>query len=146
MLHLEDFSPGQSFELGSHVFSKDEIVAFATQYDPQAFHLTDDAAGPYGGLIASGWHTGSVYMRLLVDGLLARCASLGSPGIDKMRWLAPVRPGDTLTAKLIVEEVRPSKSRPDRGIVFARAEVTNQDGDMVFGLHAPFMIRRRENG
>jgi acyl dehydratase len=147
LLHLEDFAVGQSFDLGQHKFEADEIVSFATQYDPQPFHVDPDAAAAsnFNGLIASGWQTGSVFMRLLVDGLLVRCASMGSPGVDELRWLAPVRPGDTLTATLHIEEVRPSKSRPDRGFIITRAVLTNQDASDVFTLRAPLMIRRREN-
>lgn len=146
LLHLEDFAPGQSYDLGAHTFGEDEITAFATQFDPQPFHLSDEAAAAshFGGLIASGWHTGSVFMRLLVDGLLVRCASMGSPGVDEMRWLAPVRPGDILSARLEIEEVRPSKSRTDRGFVMTRAILSNQDGDEVFSLRAPLMLRRRD--
>lgn len=145
LLYLEDFAAGQTYDLGQHSFGEDEIVAFATQYDPQPFHIDRDAAAEsnFGGLIASGWHTGSVFMRLLVDGLLARCASMGSPGVDELRWLAPVRPGDILTAMLHIEDVRPSKSRPDRGFITTRAVLTNQNAVDVFTLRAPLMIRRR---
>ena len=145
LLYLEDFAGGQTYELGQHTFGEGEIVTFATQYDPQPFHIDPEAAAAsnFGGLIASGWHTGSVFMRLLVDGLLARCASMGSPGVDELRWLAPVRPGDVLTATLHIEEVRPSKSRPDRGFITTRAVLTNQDAVDVFTLRAPLMIRRR---
>lgn len=145
LLHLEDFAAGQTFDLGQHSFGEDEIVAFATQFDPQPFHIDTDAAAAsnFGGLIASGWHTGSVFMRLLVDGLLARCASMGSPGVDELRWLAPVRPGDILTATLHIEDVRPSKSRPDRGFISTSAVLANQDNIEVFTLRAPLMIRRR---
>lgn len=145
LLHLEDFSAGQTFDLGQHTFAEKEILTFATQFDPQPFHIDQDAAAAsnFGGLIASGWHTGSVFMRLLVDGLLVRCASMGSPGVDELRWLAPVRPGDVLTAILHIEDVRPSKSRPDRGFITTRAVLTNQDATEVFTLRAPLMIRRR---
>jgi acyl dehydratase len=145
LLHLDDFEAGQVYELGTFNFTKDAILAFAQDFDPQPFHVDEDAAAKsnYGGLIASGWHTGSVFMRLLVDGLLHRCAGMGSPGVDEMRWLAPVRPGDTLSARLEVDEVRPSKSKPDRGFVVTRGILTNQDGEDVFSLRAPFMIRRK---
>lgn len=145
LLHLEDFESGQIFELGEYKFDTDEIIAFAKQFDPQPFHIDKDAAAAstFGGLIASGWQTGSVFMRLLVDGLLVRCASMGSPGVDELRWLAPVRPGDTVTAVLEIEDVRPSKSRPDRGFITTRAVLTNQDGTDVFTLRAPLMLRRR---
>ncbi|MBT3398600.1 MAG: MaoC family dehydratase [Rhodospirillaceae bacterium] len=145
LLHLDDFETGQVYDLGQHMFAEDEIIEFATQFDPQPFHVDPEAAAAsnFDGLIASGWHTGSVFMRLLVDGLLARCASMGSPGVDELRWLAPVRPGDVLTATLHIEEVRPSKSRPDRGFITTRAVLTNQDAAEVFTLRAPLMIRRR---
>jgi acyl dehydratase len=145
LLHLDDFEAGQVYELGTFNFTKDAILAFAQDFDPQPFHVDEDAAAKsnYGGLIASGWHTGSVFMRLLVDGLLHRCAGMGSPGVDEMRWLAPVRPGDTLSARLEVDEVRTSKSKPDRGFVVTRGILTNQDGEDVFSLRAPFMIRRK---
>lgn len=144
-LHLEDFSAGQTFELGEHHFTRDEILEFATVFDPQTFHIDEAAAAQsnYGGLIASGWHTGSVFMRLLVDGLLHRCASMGSPGVDELRWLAPVRPGDTLSARLEIEDVHPSKSRPDRGFITTSAVLTNQDGTDVLTLRAPLMMQRR---
>ncbi len=147
LLYLEDFAAGQTFDLGQHQFDENEIVDFATQFDPQPFHIDPDAAAAsnFGGLVASGWHTGSVFMRLLVDGLLARCASMGSPGVDELRWLAPVRPGDILTAILHIEEVRPSKSRPDRGFIMTSAVLTNQDASDVFTLRAPLMVRRKEN-
>jgi acyl dehydratase len=145
LLHLDDFEAGQVYELGTFNFTKDAILAFAQDFDPQPFHVDEDAAAKsnYGGLIASGWHTGSVFMRLLVDGLLHRCSGMGSPGVDEMRWLAPVRPGDTLSARLEVDKVRPSKSKPDRGFVVTRGTLTNQDGEDVFSLRAPFMIRRK---
>lgn len=143
LLYFEDFAPGQTFELGRHSFDAREIIAFASEFDPQPFHIDPDAAAEssFGGLIASGWHTGSVFMRLLVDGLLVRCASMGSPGVDELRWIAPVRPGDTVTATLHIEDVRPSRSRPDRGFLSTRAVLTNQEGTEVFTLRAPLILR-----
>ncbi|MDE0779414.1 MAG: MaoC family dehydratase [Alphaproteobacteria bacterium] len=145
LLHLDDFEAGQVFELGQYSFTQDEILTFATEFDPQPFHIDEAAAAQsnYGGLIASGWHTGSVFMRLLVNGLLHRCASMGSPGVDELRWLAPVRPGDTLTARLEIEDVRTSKSKPDRGFVTTRAVLTNQVNIDVLTLRAPLMIQRQ---
>jgi len=145
-LYLDDFAAEQVYQLGEYTFSKDEILRFANDFDPQPFHIDEAAAAQsnYGGMIASGWHTGSVFMRLLVDGLLHKCAGMGSPGVDEMRWLAPVRPGDTLSARLEVDEVRPSKSKNDRGFVITRGVMTNQDGAEVFSLKAPFMLRRRD--
>ena len=136
MLYLDDFEPGQIIELGTVSVTKAEIIAFAEQYDPQPFH-TDEAAAAdtiYGGLIASGWHTVCLHMRLLVDGLLSNAASMGSPGVDEVRWYKPVRPGDVLSAKGVVHEVIPSRSKPDRGIVRSLYEVTNQDGEIVLTM------------
>ena len=133
---FEDFEPGQLYELGSKVVSEDEIVAFARQFDPQPFHLDPEAAkdSVFGGLIASGWHTGAMWMRLYVDSLLDGAASMGSPGIEELRWLAPVRPGDTLHGRLTVLETTPSESRPDRGTVRIRGEMVNQDGVTVMSM------------
>lgn len=144
-LYWEDFAAGQSYELGSRTLERDAILAFAREYDPQPFH-TDEAAARqsiYGGLIASGWQTGSLYMRMLYDGLIHRTAGMGSPGLDELRWLAPVRPGDTLTVRLFIEDTRPSQSKPDRGLIMTRGEVWNQDGVQVLRLRAAMMIRRR---
>jgi acyl dehydratase len=145
MIHLDDLAPGQVYPLGRRTLSRDEIVAFARDWDPQPFHL-DEAAGAasiYGGLIASGWHTACVFMRLFADGLLSRAAALGSPGVDELRWLRPVRPGDTLEARLEILEVRPSRSKPDRGSVRTRCVVTNQGGDEVLTMQAVLLFGRR---
>ncbi len=144
-IYLEDFAAGQEYDLGSRTLDEAAIVDFATEYDPQPFHVDADAAQQsiYGGLIASGWQTCGVYMRLLCDGFLLRVNGMGSPGVDELRWLGPVRPGDTLSAKLLIEDVRPSKSKPDRGIVMTAGEVRNQDGDLVLTLKSPLMVRRR---
>jgi acyl dehydratase len=146
MLHLDDLAPGQVYPLGRRTLSRDEIVAFARDWDPQPFHLDEAAAAAsiYGGLIASGWHTVCVFMRLFADGLLARAAALGSPGVDELRWLRPVRPGDTLDARLEILEVTPSCSKPDRGSARARCMVTNQDGDEVLTMCAVLLFRRRQ--
>ena len=125
--------------------ARDEIVAFARDWDPQPFHLDEQAAARsiYGGLIASGWHTVCVFMRLFADGLLQRSAAMGSPGVDEVRWLRPVRPGDTLEARLEVLEVRPSRSKPDRGIVRLRSVMINQHQEEVLSFVANVMFRRR---
>jgi acyl dehydratase len=145
MLHLDDLAPGQVYPLGRRTLGRDEIVAFAKAWDPQPFHLDEAAAAAsiYGGLIASGWHTVCVFMRLFADGLLLRAAALGSPGVDELRWLRPVRPGDTLDARLEVLEVRPSRSKPDRGSVRARSVLTNQDGEEVLTMVAVLLFKRR---
>src|SRR5579859_3157513 len=104
--YFEDFAVGHTLELGSYTITREEILAFARQFDPQPFHTDEEQAKAslYGGLIASGWHTASIFMRLLVDGLLNDTASMGSPGVDELRWLRPVRPGDTLRARFTVRE------------------------------------------
>jgi acyl dehydratase len=144
-LHLDDFAPGQVYRLGRRTVTRDEIVAFARDWDPQPFHLDEQAAAAsiYGGLIASGWHTACVFMRLFADGLLNRAAAMGSPGIDELRWLKPVRPGDTLDARLEVLEVRPSRSKPDRGLVRLRSVLTNQREEEVLSFIGNVMFRRR---
>ncbi len=143
--YLDDFVPGETIMLGQRTLSRDEIVAFATDFDPQPFHIDEKAAQGtiYGGLIASGWHTVAVLMRMLVDGLLSQSASLGSPGVDKLRWLKPVRPNDTLTARGKVRTVRLSRSKPDRGIVEITYEVINQNNDLVLTMDALGMFARR---
>jgi acyl dehydratase len=145
---FEDFRPGQSFDLGSRVLTRDEIVDFATQFDPQPFHLDEKAAAasPFGGLIASGWHTAATFMRLYVDNLLSGAASMGSPGVEQLRWLSPVRPGDELSGRFVVETVTPSTRRPDRGTVFFRGEMTNQDGETVMTMAGRGYFARREPG
>ena len=144
-IYLDDFAPGQAYPLGRRTLTRGEIVAFALDWDPQPFHLDEQAAAGsiYGGLIASGWHTVCVFMRLFADGLLNRSAAMGSPGVDEVRWLRPVRPADTLEARLEVLEVRPSRSKPDRGSIRARCVVVNQDGDAVLTMHAVVLFRRR---
>lgn len=144
-IYFEDFRVGQVIELGSCTVSKDEIIAFARKFDPQPFHIDEAAAerSIYGGLIASGWHTGSLFMRLLYDGLLSHAASMGSPGQDELRWIKPVRPGDTLSARGLVEELIPSRSKPDRGLIRTTYEVFNQDGDKVMMVRGLGMFGKR---
>jgi acyl dehydratase len=145
MLYFEDFSEGQVFELGEATLSEAEILEFARRYDPQPFHVDPAAArqSMYGGLIASGWQTSSVYMSLLVRGLLRDAASLGSAGIDELRWLKPVRPGDRLRARLTVTSLKPSSKHPDRGTVFNLGELFNQNGERVFFVRSSGMFARR---
>ena len=144
-IYFEDFKVGQVIELGSCTVSKEEIVSFARRFDPQPFQVDEIAAGEsiYGGLIASGWHTGSLFMRLLYDGLLSRAASMGSPGQDELRWPNPVRPGDTLSARGLVKELIPSRSKPDRGLVRTVYEVFNQDGVTVMTMRGLGMFQKR---
>ena len=131
--YLDDYLPGASYDCGSVSVSEDEIVSFARQFDPQPFHVDPEAAarGPFGGLIASGWHTAALVMRQIVDHYLSAEASLGSPGLDEIRWPDPVRPGDTLRVRATVLEARRSQSKPDRGIIRTVIEAVNQDGRTV---------------
>ncbi len=145
MRYLEDFRPGEVIDLGSRTITKESITAFAREFDPQVFHLDEEAARKtiYGGLLASGWHTGSLMMRLLHDGLLKDTVSLGSPGVDELRWLKPVRPGDTLFARLTVLENIPSRSKPDRGIIRSLIEMLNQHGEVVMTVKGLSLLGRR---
>ena len=143
--YFEDFQAGDVYELGSHTVTAAEIVDYARQFDPQPFHVDESAAvdGPFGGLIASGWHTGAMWMRIYVDSVLNDTISMGSPGIEELRWLVPVRPGDTLSARLTVLETSPSSRRPDRGTVRSRGEMTNQRGEPVMTMIARGFFGRR---
>jgi acyl dehydratase len=143
--YFEDFAAGDTLELGSFSLTANEIVEFASKYDPQPMHTDLEAARAsiYGGLIASGWHTAARYMRLVVDNVLSGSSSVGSPGVDQLRWLKPVRPGDEMRARFHILETRPSNSRPDWGIVRSRGELLNQDDDLVMTLEAVnFFVRR----
>ena len=144
--YFEDYTPGAVYEYGSITVSEAEILDFARAFDPQPIHADPAAAarGPFGGLIASGWHTTSVMMRLFADHYLSRVASLASPGIDEIRWPAPVRPGDTLRLRVTVAEARRSRSKPDRGLVRSHAELINQDGVTVLTLTAMNLLGARE--
>ena len=143
-LYFEDFEVGQVFELGSRTVTEDEIVAFGRQWDPQPFHVDREAAKAtvFGGLIASGWHTGAMWMRMYVDTVLGSAAR-GSPGIEEVRWLAPVRPGDTLTGRLTVLETAPSERDPTRGTIRIRGEMTNGDGVVVMRMTSRGPFGRR---
>ncbi len=145
-LTFDDFEAGQVYELGAHDVSEEEIVAFAREWDPQPFHVDPEAAqtSVFGGLIASGWHTGAMWMRLYVDSLLDGASGMGSPGIEELRWLAPVRPGDTLSARLVVLEATPSERHPGRGTIRSRSEMVNQDGVTVMSMVSRGHFARRE--
>jgi acyl dehydratase len=136
--HFEDFVPGLVSEFGPIAIDEADVVAFALRYDPQPIHVDTEAAvaGPFGGLIASGWHTASLVMRILVEHYLARGAAVASPGVDELRWLQPVRPGDLLRVRVTVLEARRSRSKPDRGLVRTRIEAINQDGAVVMSMIA----------
>lgn len=144
-LYFEDFHAGQIVELGSYQINEEEIIAFARQFDPQPFHLDAEAAKQsiFGGLVASGWHTCSLLMRMLVNGLLLRSASLGSPGVDEIRWLKPVRPGDTLSMRMKIIETLASQSKPDRGVLRSEYEASNQHGEVVMRMKTLGMFGRR---
>jgi acyl dehydratase len=142
---FEDFEPGQVYELGSTTVTEEEIVDFARRFDPQPFHLDAEAAkdSDFGGLIASGWHTGAMWMRLYVDSLLGGGSGQGSSGIEELRWLAPVRPGDTLSGRLTVLETTPSERLPHRGTIRIRGEMVNQDGVTVMSMVSRGRFGRR---
>jgi acyl dehydratase len=143
-IYFEDLHVGDVHEHGGRTVSREEIVDFARRFDPQPFHLDDAAgAGPFGGVIASGWHTASVVHSLLIDGLWKRAASLGSPGLDGLRWLKPVRPGDTISLKTTILELTPSQKKPDRGSFKMAYEVTNQRGEIVMTMVGLGIVGRR---
>jgi acyl dehydratase len=143
--YFEDFEIGKVIEVGTRTVSEEEIIAFAKQFDPQPFHVDKDAAAHslYGGIIASGWHTCSMMMRLMVDGFLGKTASLGSPGVDEVRWLKPVRGGDTLTVTTTALDAQPSRSKADRGVVHTLWQATNQHGEVVATVKGMGMFGRR---
>lgn len=145
MKYWEDFSVGEVQELGERKVEKEEVLAFARQYDPQPFHVDEAAAAQsiYGGLIASGWHTCAMLMRMMCDAYLVGSASLGSPGLDNIRWLKPVRPGDTIRAQRTTLETRASQSKPDLGIVRNAWKVFNQKDELVMTVEGIQLFRRR---
>ena len=139
---------GDIHDYGSHTFTAEEIKTFAGAFDPQPFHIDEEAArrSPFGGLIASGWHTASLCMRLVVALLGPDSGSLGSPGVDELRWLKPVRPGDELSVRAEVLEANPSRSKPDRGLVKFRYTMRNQNGEEVMTMIALGLVLRRAEG
>ena len=141
--YWEDFQPGDEAEHGSVEVTADEIVEFARRYDPQPFHVADDADGPFGGLVASGWHTAALYMGLFVREVLLRSASMGSPGVEELRWLVPVRPGDVLTGRSRILDTWPSERNPRRGTVYSEHELVNQEGEVVLRMRVRGHFARR---
>ena len=141
----DDFTPGWTYESGSRTLGADEIVRFAREYDPQVFHTDEEGAKatPFGGLIASGWQTCGVMMRLMCDGYLVDSACLGSPGLDELRWLKPVRPGDALRLRTTALEQTPSRKDSSRGTVKFRWEVLNQNDEIVCSIVGRQLFRRR---
>ena len=144
--YFEDYEAGRVYELGSVQVELAEVVEFATRYDPQYFHINESQAKEsiYGGIIASGWHTASMTMRVFADNFLSDVSSMGSPGLDELRWYHPVRPGDILFVSAIVLETRLSKSKPDRGVMRTRTEVHNQSHTLVLSSTAVNFMRRRQ--
>ncbi len=144
-VHYEDLDVGHVVTTGERLVSREEVIAFASQFDPQPFHLDDEAAAatPFGRLAASGWHTCSMTMRLLVDNVLTRYAALGAGGIDKLRWHKPVYPGDHLTGRFTVIHKRRSRSKPELGIFMNRVETLNQHDEVVMSYESTVMIRVR---
>lgn len=145
MHYFEELKAGLTVELGTIHVTTEDIVEFARRYDPQPFHVDVDAAqaSSFAGLVASGIHTLALFMRQFVDGVLADAASIGSPGMDAVRWPRPVRPGDSLTCLYTVKSVRPSESRPQWGVVLGQGRADNQDGETVLSLSVVNLIARR---
>ena len=145
--YFEDYVPGSVHEFGDILVSAEEIIGFAQRYDPQDFHTDPEAAAKsrFGGLIASGWQTCGLMMRLYSDYYLTKNGSLASPGVDELRWLVPVRPGDILRMRVTVAEARRSKSKPDRGLVRSAIEVLNQKGEIVMTMMAMNLITCRNH-
>jgi len=143
--YWEDFQPGDETTHGTYEVTEEEILEFARRYDPQPFHVDPEAAaeGPFGGLIASGWHSAAIYMGLFVRNVLLDSASLGSPGVEELRWLVPVRPGDVLTGRSRIVEAWPSENNPGRGTIVGEHELVNQKDEVVMRLRARGHFGRR---
>jgi acyl dehydratase len=142
---FEDYRPGETFEYGWLALSEDEIVEYATRYDPQLIH-TDPAwarTGPFGGLIASGWQSAGLMMRLYCDHYISAVASLGSPGVDELRWSTPLRPGEPVRLRVTVAQARPSRSKPDRGLVHTEVALLTEDDRRPLGLTAMNLLLLR---
>ena len=147
-LTFEDFTPGHFGTFGPRHITREEILAFAAEFDPQPMHLDEVAANAsmLKGLSGSGWHLGSIMMRMMFDGFIGRTASLGSPGVNELRWLAPLRPDDELTLDVEVAEARVSKSRPETGIVTVKSVVRNAAGQTLCEMVSPLIVKRRDVG
>jgi acyl dehydratase len=144
-LFWEDFPVGSRHPFGPMAVTRQAVLDFARQWDPQPFHLDDAAAegSLFGRLAASGWHTCAMAMRMMCDSYLLDSASLGSPGLDRLRWLKPVYPGDTLSGKLTILKARPMNSKPDIGLALSHWEISNQQGDTVLTMRGWSMFKRR---
>jgi acyl dehydratase len=143
--YFEDYAEGAVFTAGAMPVTEADIIDFARKYDPQEMHTDPEAAsrGYFGGLIASGWHTGAMMMRLFADNFLSPVSSVASPGLDELRWLKPVRPGDVLSLRVTILQTRRSRSRPEQGIVRSLVEVLNQHGEAVMTMKPISLIRCR---
>lgn len=143
--YYEDFLVGEVYDYGGRTVSAQDIIRFAREFDPQTFHVDPQAAKDtaFGGLVASGWHTSALAMRIMVDGLLKGAATMASPGIDEIRWLKPVRPGDTLRVRAEITDKIPSKTKPDRGLIKLRQTIRNQDGEVVMTMISMAFFQRR---
>jgi acyl dehydratase len=143
--YFEDYIGGGIYEYGTITVTESEIIEFARQFDPQPMHIDRELAarGRFGGIVASGWHTVGLAMRLYVDHYLSRAASLASPGVDELRWPNPVRPGDSLRIRVSILETKPSRSKPDRGVVRGLVEALNQDDQLVLSLIVMSIVGRR---
>ena len=145
-MHFEDLEPGATASFGRYEVTREEVIEFATKYDPQSFHLSDEAAAQthFGRICASGWHTCAMVMRMMVDNITERRqAGLGSPGLDELRWLRPVYPGDTLRVETTLLDKTPSRSRPEMGSFRSEVKVFNQDDVPVATMKSIGLIRRR---
>jgi acyl dehydratase len=143
--YFEDVQVGDTTRFGRYEVTREEIIEYARQFDPQPFHLDEDAARAsiFGGLIASGWHTGAMFIRMVCDGMVPESATSGAMGFDDLKWLKPVRPGDVLSVESVVREKVPSRSRADRGLVKIESRVSNQRGEVVMSLVSLVIFMRR---
>lgn len=145
MKYFEDVEVGETTRFGRYEVTREEIIEYARQFDPQPFHLDEEAAraSMFGGLIASGWHTGAMFIRMVCDSMVPTAATSGSMGFDDLKWLKPVRPGDVLSIESVVREKVESRSRPDRGTVKIESRVNNQRGEVVMSLVSLVIYLRR---
>jgi acyl dehydratase len=145
MKYFEDVEIGETTRFGRYEVTREEILEYARQFDPQPFHLDEEAAraSMFGGLVASGWHTGAMFIRMVCDGMVPTAATSGSMGFDDLKWLKPVRPGDVLSVESVVREKMESRSRPDRGTVKIESRVSNQRGEVVMSLVSLVIYLRR---
>ena len=145
MRYFEDFEVGDTFEIGHKKVTRAEMIAFAQAFDPQPFHTSEEKAKDsiFGGLIASGWHTCAIFMRLYVDNFLTETISLGSPGVDHIRWLKPVFPNDTLSGRITILETKPTSNRPEVGILKINCEILNQSGEVVMQLEGTGLFGKK---